>query len=124
VPLTGKVLNREFAPAALTLVIREKPEREKGANAVPASPPHAPGGVGVATLLNSPAVSRNVFRTSTTYLPVRSPLARDRRRPPGFIRPALPVLTTPAIWLFEVAAYHALRCPSYFRRGCRANKVR
>ena len=25
---------------------------------------------------------------------MRSPLARDRRRPPGFIRPALPVLAT------------------------------
>src|SRR5215204_6560038 len=37
---------------------------------------------------------------------MRSPLARDRRQPPGFIRPALPVLATkvPASdgWLHEL----------------------
>jgi hypothetical protein len=37
---------------------------------------------------------------------MRSPLARDRRQPPGFIRPALPVLaaTVPAGdgWIHEL----------------------
>jgi len=37
---------------------------------------------------------------------MRSPLARDRRSPPGFIRPALPVLATKVPsgdgWLHEV----------------------